>query len=86
MPASDERLVRAEFNLLNILLGQKLATKIIGVLVGFFLLALVAIGLTLYSSWKLEGVAAAINDAGSLRMHLWKVAHHTAALPTVVFE
>lgn len=82
VPASDERLVRAEFNLLNILLGQKLATKIIGVLVGFFLLALVAIGLTLYSSWKLEGVAAAINDAGSLRMHSWKVAHHTAALPT----
>ncbi|MBT0961344.1 type IV pili methyl-accepting chemotaxis transducer N-terminal domain-containing protein [Denitromonas sp. IR12] len=63
------------------MLGQKLATKIIGVLLAFFLLALVAIGLTLYSSWKLEGVAAAINDAGSLRMRSWKVAHHAAVLP-----
>lgn len=81
LPANSEHPVRTEFDLLNMLLGQKLATRIIGVLVAFFLLALVAIGLTLYSSWKLEGVAAAINDAGSLRMRSWKVVHHTAVLP-----
>ena len=81
MATIDEHPVRAEYTLLNTLLGQKLATKIIGVLLAFFLLALVAIGLTLYSSWKLEGVAAAINDAGSLRMRSWKVAHHAAVLP-----
>lgn len=81
LPANSEHPVRTEFDLLNMLFGQKLATRIIGVLVAFFLLALVAIGLTLYSSWKLEGVAAAINDAGSLRMRSWKVVHHTAVLP-----
>ncbi len=63
------------------MVGQKLATKILGVLGGFLLLALAAIGLTLYSSWKLEGVAAAINDAGSLRMRSWKVAHDVTVLP-----
>lgn len=67
--------------LVNALLGQKLSTKIIGILVGFFLCALVAIGLTLYISWQLEGVAAAINDAGSLRMRSWKIAHILARLP-----
>ncbi|QID19242.1 HAMP domain-containing protein [Nitrogeniibacter mangrovi] len=68
-------------SLVNRLLGQNLATKILGVLVAFLLLALAAIGLTLYSSWKLEGVAAAINDAGSLRMRSWKIAHDAAVLP-----
>lgn len=67
--------------LLDALLGRKLSTKIIGILVGFFLCALVAIGLTLYVSWQLEGVAAAINDAGSLRMRSWKIAHALARLP-----
>ena len=47
---------------------SKLATKIVGALVGLLSLALVAISFTLYLSWQLEGSSAAINDAGSLRM------------------
>ena len=50
------------------MLGSKLSRKIVGMLVVFFVVALSAIGLTLYLSWQLEGVAAAINDAGSQRM------------------
>ena len=45
----------------------KLSRKIIGMLMVFFLVATSAIGLTLSISWQLEGVAAAINDAGSQR-------------------
>ena len=69
-----------EISLVSRILGQKLAAKILGVLAAFLLFALAAIGLTLYSSWKLEGVAAAINDAGSLRMRSWKVAHDASVL------
>jgi len=53
---------------------QQLSTKITGVLFGFLVLALVAIGATLMLSWQLEGSAAAINEAGSLRMHGYKLA------------
>ena len=45
----------------------KLSRKIVGMLSAFFLVALATIGMTLYLSWQLEGVAAAINDAGSQR-------------------
>ncbi len=51
----------------------KLSQKIVGMLILFFLVALVAIGMTLYTSWQLEGVAAAINDAGSLRMRSYRI-------------
>lgn len=61
--------------------GRKLFTKIAGVLAAVVALSLIVIGLSVYSSWKLEGVAAAINDAGSLRMRSWKIAHHLARLP-----
>ncbi|MBS1130132.1 MAG: GAF:ATP-binding region, ATPase-like:Histidine kinase, region:Histidine kinase, dimerization [Proteobacteria bacterium] len=53
----------------------KLSRKIIGVLVVFFLVATSAIGLTLLISWQLEGVAAAINDAGSQRMRTYRLGH-----------
>ncbi len=52
---------------------QKLSAKIIGILVAFFLVALIAIGLTLFLSWQLEGNAAAINDAGSQRMRTYRI-------------
>jgi two-component system nitrate/nitrite sensor histidine kinase NarX len=65
----------------NPLRGRKLFTKIAGVLAAVVALSLIVIGLSVYSSWKLEGVAAAINDAGSLRMRSWKIAHHLARLP-----
>lgn len=55
--------------------GRRLSTKIIGILVAFFLVALSAIGLTLSVSWKLEGAAAAINDTGSLRIRTYRIAY-----------
>jgi len=48
--------------------------KITGLLVFYFLVALVAIGSTLFVSWRLEGGAAAINDAGSERMRSYHIA------------
>src|SRR5512134_1926123 len=51
-------------------LGTKLA------LVGtpFLLLALVSIGLTLWVSWQLDGGAAAVNEAGRMRMQTYRLA------------
>jgi two-component system nitrate/nitrite sensor histidine kinase NarX len=53
---------------------QRLSSKIAGALVGFLMLALIAIGATLFLSWQLEGSSAAINEAGSLRMHNYRLA------------
>lgn len=54
---------------------QKLGNKIIGILLTFFVVALLAIGMTLIISWQLEGGAAAINDAGSERMRSYRIAY-----------
>jgi two-component system nitrate/nitrite sensor histidine kinase NarX len=54
---------------------SKLSTKIVGLLLGFLLLALSVIGATLYLSWQLEGSAAAINDTGSVRMSSYRLAN-----------
>ena len=43
--------------------SQKLGTKLVMIVTGFLLVALVAIGLTLLVSWDLEGGAAAVNAA-----------------------
>ena len=53
----------------------KIRDKITGVLVIYFLVALVAIGSTLMASWRLEGGAAAINDAGRERMRSYRIAY-----------
>ena len=53
----------------------KLSRKIVSTLLVFFLVATVAIGMTLLISWQLEGVAAAINDAGSQRMRTYRIGH-----------
>ncbi len=53
----------------------KLSRKIVGILLAFFMVALGAIGLTVLISWQLEGVAAAINDAGSQRMRTYRIGH-----------
>ncbi|WP_186454026.1 ATP-binding protein [Denitratisoma sp. DHT3] len=57
-----------------------LSTKIFGILGIFFLVALIAIGLTLHASWRLEGVAAAINDMGSQRMRTERLAFLLSAI------
>jgi two-component system nitrate/nitrite sensor histidine kinase NarX len=53
---------------------QKLSSKLVSVQVLFLAVALVSIGLTLVVSWRLDGNAAAINDAGSLRMRTYRLA------------
>jgi len=40
---------------------------------GFLLVALASIGLTLWVAWKLEGGAAAVNEAGRLRMNMLRM-------------
>jgi two-component system nitrate/nitrite sensor histidine kinase NarX len=52
----------------------RLSTRIAGALVGFLLLALAAIGTTLWLSWQLEGSAAAINETGSVRKQEYRLA------------
>jgi nitrate/nitrite-specific signal transduction histidine kinase len=52
----------------------KIREKITGLLMFYFFMALVAIGSTLFVSWRLEGSAAAINDAGSERMRSYHIA------------
>jgi two-component system nitrate/nitrite sensor histidine kinase NarX len=66
---------------LDVLARQRLSTKIVGALIGFLLLALVAIGATLWLSWQLEGAAAAINETGSLRRHSYRLALMLARTP-----
>ncbi|OEZ63549.1 type IV pili methyl-accepting chemotaxis transducer N-terminal domain-containing protein [Duganella sp. HH105] len=53
---------------------QKLSTRIVGLLLSFLAVALMVIGGTLLLSWQLEGSAAAINVAGSLRMDSYRLA------------
>jgi two-component system nitrate/nitrite sensor histidine kinase NarX len=53
---------------------QKLSTRIVGLLLSFLAVALTVIGSTLLLSWQLEGSAAAINVAGSLRMDSYRLA------------
>jgi len=42
--------------------------------IGFLVLALASIGLTLWISWNLEGGAAAVNEAGRMRMQTYRMA------------
>ena len=51
-----------------------LATKLVLTGSAFLALALLSIGLTLWVSWQLEGGAAAVNEAGRLRMQTWRLA------------
>ncbi len=53
---------------------RKLGFRLSAILVVFFIVAVLAIGLTLYVSWKLQGGAAAINDLGSERMRSYRIA------------
>jgi two-component system nitrate/nitrite sensor histidine kinase NarX len=51
-----------------------LATKLSAIGTALLLLALGSIGLTLWVTWHLEGGAAAVNEAGRLRMQVWRLA------------
>ena len=50
-----------------------LTTKLLALGVGFLVVALASISLTLWVTWKLEGGAAAVNEAGRLRMNMLRM-------------
>jgi two-component system nitrate/nitrite sensor histidine kinase NarX len=58
---------------------RKLSSKLVVTQIVFLAVAVTAIGLTLFISWRLEGTAAAINDAGSLRMRAYRLAYLAGA-------
>ena len=55
--------------------AQRLSAKLVGIQIFALVVALASIGSTLLVSWRLEGSAAAINDAGSLRMRTYRLAY-----------
>jgi two-component system nitrate/nitrite sensor histidine kinase NarX len=54
-----------------------LSTKLMRIGAGLLVVALASIGLTLWLTWQLEGGAAAVNEAGRMRMQTWRL-HSTA--------
>jgi two-component system nitrate/nitrite sensor histidine kinase NarX len=51
-----------------------LTTKLLALVATLLALALASIGLTLWITWQLDGGAAAINEAGRMRMQTYRVA------------
>ena len=51
-----------------------LSTKLVSIGAALLIVALTSIGLTLWVTWQLEGGAAAVNEAGRLRMQTWRLA------------
>lgn len=54
--------------------SASLSTKLIRIGASLLLVALCSIGLTLWVTWRLEGGAAAVNEAGRMRMQTWRLA------------
>jgi two-component system nitrate/nitrite sensor histidine kinase NarX len=50
-----------------------LSSKLSRIGAGLLILALVSIGLTLWVTWQIEGGAAAVNEAGRMRMQTWRL-------------
>jgi len=59
-----------------------LATKIGAIGCLMLLLSLAAIGLTLWVTWQMQGGAAAVNEAGRMRMQTWRLAQALSAPQT----
>jgi two-component system, NarL family, nitrate/nitrite sensor histidine kinase NarX len=57
-----------------------LSTKLMRIGAALLLLALASIGLTLWVTWQLEGGAAAVNEAGRMRMQTWRLSSAVQAL------
>lgn len=51
-----------------------LTTKLLALGVSFLLVAIASIAITLWATWKLDGGAAAVNEAGRMRMQTWQLA------------
>jgi two-component system nitrate/nitrite sensor histidine kinase NarX len=54
-------------------LHRRLSTKFFGIGLGLLVLALLSIGLTMWITRQLDGGAAAVNEAGRLRMQAWRL-------------
>lgn len=52
---------------------SSLSDKLIRIGAALLLVALTSIGLTLWVTWRLEGGAAAVNEAGRMRMQTWRL-------------
>lgn len=63
-----------------------LTTKLLAMGAGFLLVALGSIGITLWVTWKLEGGAAAVNEAGRLRMSMLRMAMVLQANPPAAVQ
>lgn len=50
-----------------------LSIKLVRIGAALLVLALASIGLTLWVTWQLEGGAAAVNEAGRMRMQAWRL-------------
>ncbi len=61
--------------------SQRLSTRIVAASMAALAVVLTMVGGTLWLSWQLEGGAAAINDAGSLRMRSYKLVLSLDAIP-----
>lgn len=59
----------------NMSRAWSLSAKLGAVGSALLLMALASIGLTLWVTWQLEGGAAALNEAGRMRMQTWRLAH-----------
>lgn len=53
---------------------RSLSTKLVSICVALLLVALTSIVLSLWFTWKLAGGAAAVNEAGRMRMQAWRLA------------
>ena len=58
---------------MRLLSSTSLSTKLIRIGAALLVLALASIGLTLWVTWQLEGGAAAVNEAGRMRMQSWRL-------------
>jgi two-component system, NarL family, nitrate/nitrite sensor histidine kinase NarX len=53
--------------------STSLSTKLVRIGASLLVLALASISLTLWVTWQLEGGAAAVNEAGRMRMQTWRL-------------
>ena len=56
-----------------------LSSKLVRIGTGLLVVALISIGLTLWVTWQLSGSAAALNEAGRMRMQTWRLTSEVQA-------
>lgn len=52
---------------------RSLSSKLVTIGAALLVVALLSIGLTLWVTWQLEGGGAAVNEAGRMRMQIWRL-------------